>query len=137
MQIVREFIIRLFRKFPDTNINPDEAVALGAAVQAAMKERKSEVKEVILTDVCPFTLGTDVVVSLGNGAQEAGHFARSSRNTVIWQAGRSGFIRRGTDRERISIKVLQGESRFAENNLYLGELELEVPKGPAGKEAWM
>lgn len=136
MQIVREFIIRLFRKFPDTNINPDEAVALGAAVQAAMKERKSEVKEVILTDVCPFTLGTDVVVSLGNGAQEAGHFCPIiERNTVIPASRTERFYTARDGQERISIKVLQGESRFAENNLYLGELELEVPKGPAGKES--
>lgn len=136
MQIVREFIIRLFHKFPDTNINPDEAVALGAAVQAAMKERKSEVKEVILTDVCPFTLGTDVVVSLGNGAQEAGHFCPIiERNTVIPASRTERFYTARDGQERISIKVLQGESRFAENNLYLGELELEVPKGPAGKES--
>ena len=136
MQIVREFIIRLFRKFPDTNINPDEAVALGAAVQAAMKERKSEVKEVILTDVCPFTLGTDVVVSLGNGAQEAGHFCPIiERNTVIPASRTERFYTARDGQERISIKVLQGESRFAENNLYLGELELEVPKGPAGTES--
>lgn len=136
MQIVREFLIRLFRKFPDTNINPDEAVALGAAVQAAMKERKSEVKEVILTDVCPFTLGTDVVISLGNGAQEAGHFCPIiERNTVIPASRTERFYTARDGQEKISIKVLQGESRFAENNLYLGELELEVPKGPAGKES--
>ena len=47
LQIFRDFFIRLFRKFPDTSIHPDEAVALGAAVQAAMKERKKEVKEMI------------------------------------------------------------------------------------------
>ena len=47
---------------PDLNINPDEAVALGAAIQGAMKERKDSIREVILTDVCPFTLGTEVVV---------------------------------------------------------------------------
>ena len=55
LSIVRDFLIRLFRKFPDTKLNPDETVALGAAVQAAMKERREEVKEVILTDVCSFT----------------------------------------------------------------------------------
>ncbi len=54
LNIVRDFLIRLFRKFPDTRMNPDETVALGAAVQAAMKERREEVKEVILTDVCSF-----------------------------------------------------------------------------------
>lgn len=136
MQIVREFIIRLFRKFPDTRIDPDKAVALGAAVQAAMKERKSEVKEVILTDVCPFTLGTDVMRSFGNGAQEAGYFCPIiERNTVIPASRTERFYTAHDGQDRIRIRVLQGESRFAENNLCLGELELEVPKGPAGKES--
>ena len=40
LSVVRDFLIRLFRKFPDTRLNPDEAVALGAAIQAAMKERR-------------------------------------------------------------------------------------------------
>ncbi len=56
--VIRRFVSKLFRAIPDTNINPDEAVALGAAIQGAMKERREAIKEVILTDVCPFTLGT-------------------------------------------------------------------------------
>ena len=62
LQIFRDFFIRVFHKFPDTSINPDEAVALGAAIQGAMKERKEAVKEMILTDVCSFTLGTVFVL---------------------------------------------------------------------------
>ena len=134
LQIVRDFLIKLFRKFPDTNINPDEAVALGAAVQAAMKERRSEVREVILTDVCSFTLGTDVVVDVG-GIKEPGHFCPIiERNTVIPASRTERFYTAHDQQSRINIRVLQGESRFADNNLFLGELDLEVPKGPAGKE---
>ena len=59
-QVIKRFVSRLFRMIPDTNINPDEAIALGAATQAAMKERNESIKEVILTDVCSFTLGTEV-----------------------------------------------------------------------------
>lgn len=136
LQIVRDFLIKLFRKFPDTNINPDEAVALGAAIQAAMKERREAVKEVILTDVCSFTLGTDVVVDLGHGIKESGHFCPIiERNTVIPASRTERFYTAHDNQDKIRIKVLQGESRFAENNLYLGELELEVPEGPAGKES--
>ncbi|MBQ8914311.1 MAG: molecular chaperone HscC, partial [Lachnospiraceae bacterium] len=57
LPIVRKFVGRLFGRIPNTNINPDEVVAVGAATQAAMKERNEAVKEIILTDVCPFTLG--------------------------------------------------------------------------------
>ena len=82
--MVRDFLIRLFRKFPDTRLNPDEAVALGAAIQAAMKERRAEVKEVVLTDVCSFTLGTEVVVEYEEGKFEDGRFCPIiERNTVI------------------------------------------------------
>lgn len=136
LQIVRDFLIKLFRKFPDTNINPDEAVALGAAVQAAMKERREAVREVILTDVCSFTLGTDVVVDLGNGVREPGHFCPIiERNTVIPASRTERFYTAHDNQDKISIRVLQGESRFADNNLYLGELQLDVPKGAAGKES--
>ncbi|MBQ7841082.1 MAG: molecular chaperone HscC [Lachnospiraceae bacterium] len=136
LQIVRDFLIKLFRKFPDTNINPDEAVALGAAIQAAMKERRESVKEVILTDVCSFTLGTDVVVDIGNGIKEPGHFCPIiERNTVIPASKTERFYTAHDRQNKICIRVLQGESRFSQNNLYLGELELEVPQGPAGKEA--
>lgn len=136
LQIVRDFLIKLFRKFPDTNINPDEAVALGAAIQAAMKERRESVKEVILTDVCSFTLGTDVVVDIGNGIKEPGHFCPIiERNTIIPASRTERFYTAHDRQSKICIRVLQGESRFAQNNLYLGELELEVPQGPAGRES--
>lgn len=136
LQIVRDFIIKLFKKFPDTSINPDEAVALGAALQAAMKERNQAVKEVILTDVCSFTLGTEVVVERGNGLLEGGHFCPIiERNTVIPASRTERFYTIRDDQTRININVLQGESRFAANNLLLGELTLTVPKGPAGKES--
>ncbi|MFR1831889.1 MAG: Hsp70 family protein [Lachnospiraceae bacterium] len=135
-QIVRDFIVRLFKKFPNTSINPDEAVALGAAIQAAMKERREEVKEVILTDVCSFTLGTEVAVDRGNGQFERGHFCPIiERNTVIPASRTERFYTLRDDQDKISVSVLQGESRFADNNLLLGELTINVPKKKAGEEA--
>ncbi len=134
--IVRDFLIRLFRKFPDTKLNPDETVALGAAIQAAMKERREEVKEVILTDVCSFTLGTEVVVEYDEGKYEDGRFCPIiERNTVI-PASRTETLYTVRDNQTtVRVRVLQGESRFARNNLYLGELEVTVPKNIKGKEA--
>ena len=136
MQIFRDFFIRLFRKFPDTSIHPDEAVALGAAVQAAMKERKKEVKEMILTDVCSFTLGTEVVMEYDDGVVENGHYSPIiERNTVIPTSKTSRFYTARDNQDKVCIRILQGESRFARNNLYLGELEIEVPKAKKGEEA--
>lgn len=136
LSIVRDFLIRLFRKFPDTKLNPDETVALGAAVQAAMKERREEVKEVILTDVCSFTLGTEVVVEYDEGKFEDGRFCPIiERNTVIPASHTERLYTARDNQTAVRVRVLQGESRFARNNLYLGELEIEVPKGLKGAES--
>lgn len=136
LQIVRNFIVRLFKKFPDTSINPDEAVAVGAAIQAAMKERNQAVKEVILTDVCSFTLGTEVAVERRGGVLESGHFCPIiERNTVIPASRTERFYTIRDDQTKITINVLQGESRFAANNLLLGEMNLTVPKAKAGEES--
>lgn len=136
LTIVKDFLIRLFRKFPDTRLNPDETVALGAAVQAAMKERREEVKEVILTDVCSFTLGTEVVVEYEEGKFEDGRFCPIiERNTVIPASHTERLYTVRDNQDKVHVRVLQGESRFARNNLYLGELNIDVPKGPKGQEA--
>jgi len=136
LPIVRSFIVKLFRKFPDTNINPDEAVALGTAVQGAIKERNQAVKEVILTDVCSFTLGTEVSITTPSGRHEAGHFCPIiERNTVIPASRTERFYTVHDDQTKVTINVLQGESRFAANNLLLGELEIVVPKNKAGEES--
>ena len=117
-------------------MNPDEAVALGAAIQAAMKERNEAVKEVILTDVCSFTLGTEVVVERGRGNFESGHFCPIiDRNTVIPASRTERFYTVHDDQTKITVNVLQGESRYAANNLLLGEMTISVPKNKAGAEA--
>lgn len=135
LPIIQNFIVKLFRKFPDRSINPDEAVAIGAAIQAAMKERKEAVKEIILTDVCSFTLGTNVSVKKTAGQFESGHYLPIiERNTVIPTSRTERLYTCYDNQETINIEVLQGESRFADNNLLLGVLEVSVPKNLAGKE---
>lgn len=134
--IIRKFVSKLFGMIPDTSINPDEAIALGAAIQAAMKERKDAIREVILTDVCPFTLGTEVVRTLGENWVESGYFHPIiERNTTIPVSRTERFYTAHDNQTRISIEVLQGESRLAKNNLLLGKIDVEVPKGRKGEEA--
>ena len=136
LSIVKEFLIKLFRKFPDTSTNPDEAVALGAAIEGAMKERHADVKEVILTDVCSFPLGTEVVVEYEDGRVEDGHFCPIiERNTVIPVSHTERLYTVRDNQEQVRVRVLQGESRFARNNLYLGELNIKLPKAPKGQES--
>lgn len=136
LPVVRRFVSKLFRTLPDVTVNPDEAIALGAAVQGAMKERRDSIREVILTDVCPFTLGTEVCVERENGGYESGHYCPIiERNTVI-PASRTETLYTIRDNQSVlCVNVLQGESRFAENNLLLGELNVEIPKAPKGSES--
>lgn len=134
--VVRRFVGRMFKQIPDAVINPDEAVALGAAIQAAMKERREAIREVILTDVCPFTLGTEVMREWEKGYTEQGvFFPIIERNTVIPASRTERLFTVRDDQTKLRVKVLQGESRLAANNLLLGELYLEVPPAKAGKEA--
>ena len=133
--IVRRFVTKLFGRIPCFGVNPDEAVALGAALQCGMRSRDKEIQEVVLTDVCPFTLGTEVMVD--NGAfEEPGHYLPIiERNTVIPVSRTETVCTAHDDQTRITVKILQGESRMSQNNLLLGELSVPVPAGPKGKEA--
>lgn len=135
MPAVRKFVGRLFGRVPDTSVNPDEAVALGAAIQGAMKERRSSIREVILTDVCPFTLGTEVSVRTEGNRLEGNHFCPIlERNTVIPASRMERFYTVYDHQTQVEIHILQGESRFASNNVSLGVLKLTVPDGKAGEQ---
>ena len=129
LPLVRRLVGKLFRSLPETSVNPDEAIAVGAAIQAAMKERRESIREVILTDVCPFTLSTEVSIEREGGGFESGHVCPIiERNTVIPASRTETLYPLYDNQKSIRVKVLQGESRFAENNLNLGELEIPLPK---------
>ena len=84
LQLIRSFVHKLFGRMPAAGINPDETVALGAAVHSAMKARDEAIAEVVLTDVCPYTLGTSISVYKPSGFYESGHyFPIIERNSVI------------------------------------------------------
>lgn len=134
--VIRRFAGRLFKQLPASDINPDEAVALGAAIQGAIKERRESIREVILTDVCPFTLGTEVVREWEDGKFENGVFCPIiERNTVIPASRTERLYTVRDNQTKIRLHVLQGESRFAANNLSLGELFIDIPAEKAGEEA--
>ncbi|MDD6328874.1 MAG: molecular chaperone HscC [Lachnospiraceae bacterium] len=136
LAVVRKFVSRLFGRLPNTSINPDEVVAVGAATQAAMKERNEAVREMILTDVCPFTLGTEIVVVRAGGMKENGHYLPMiERNSVIPVSHTERLYTAADNQSMIRVEILQGESRYARNNVYLGDIEVPVPVGPAGQEA--
>jgi molecular chaperone HscC len=136
LPIIRNFVSKLFGRLPASHINPDEVVALGAAASAALKERNHSIKELVLTDVCPFTLGTSVSVSSAKGVYQSGVYCPIiERNTVIPASRVSRVYTLYDNQQSVRVEVLQGESRKARENLFLGELLIRVPPAPAGNEA--
>ena len=135
LPVVRRFVSKLFGRIPGVLVDPDEAVALGAALQCGMKARDQEIKEVVLTDVCPFTLGTEVMVDNGT-FEEGGHYLPIiERNTVIPVSRTQTVCTAQDNQTRVNVKILQGESRMSYNNLLLGEVSVPVPAGPKGRES--
>lgn len=136
LSIIRNFVGKLFGMLPNTHINPDETVAIGAAIQGAMKERNKAIKEIILTDVCSYTLGTNVSVQKQGNYYESGYFFPIiERNTVIPVSRTERLYTAYDNQSEIRVEVLQGESRLAKNNLYLGEIIVPVQRKKAGEEA--
>ncbi|MDL2300106.1 Hsp70 family protein [Clostridiaceae bacterium OttesenSCG-928-D20] len=133
--LIRTAAERLLEKTPSAEIDPDLAVALGAAIQCGMKARNEALREVILTDVCPFTLGTSIIRSNGIFDEPNHYFPIIERNTVIPTSREEILYTAHDNQDEIRIDILQGESRVASQNLKLGELNLPVPKGPKGKES--
>ncbi|SFM15301.1 molecular chaperone HscC [Pelosinus propionicus] len=136
MPLVHTLVSKLFGRLPACILNPDEVVALGAGIQAAMKERNAMLKEVVLTDVCPYTLGIAVAIRTGSGKPESGHFAPIiERNTVIPVSRVERFSTVYDNQKTINIEIFQGESRLTKNNIKLGQLQIEVPLAPAGEQS--
>ncbi|GIN71792.1 molecular chaperone HscC [Bacillus sp. J14TS2] len=136
MPLIKSVIVKMFGRIPYAHIHPDEAVALGTAIQIALKERDKSLEEVILTDVCPYTLGTHVVEELGQGKKETGYyFPIIERNTPIPVSRVEKLYTVNDNQTRLNVEVYQGESRKIVNNIKLGELTIKVPPAPAGTQS--
>ncbi|RJS61813.1 molecular chaperone HscC [Bacillus sp. PK3_68] len=136
MPIIKTIVSKMFGRLPFSTIHPDEAVGMGAAVQVALKERNEALQELILTDVCPYTLGTSISKRISHQQIEDGHFKPIiERNTPIPVSKVERFYTMHDLQTEILVDVYQGESRRVENNLKLDELKVKVPAAAAGDQA--
>ncbi|WP_107814290.1 molecular chaperone HscC [Neisseria sicca] len=132
MPMIRHSIAQLFRRIPLVSVNPDEAIARGAAVQAALIARNESVEEVVLTDVMPFSLGTEAGMDIGQYVTGR-FFPIIERNMPVPVSRVETFITSHDGQKVILVDVLQGESMLAKENLKLGELSVNVPPKPKGQ----
>jgi molecular chaperone HscC len=133
MPIVRRAVTRMFGRFPSAGPNPDEAIAIGAAIQAGLKARDGALKDVVMTDVCPYTLGVDTAERRADGAIAAGIFSPIiERNTVVPASRIQRFSTIQDNQRHVVFNIFQGESRKVEDNVRLGSIDLVVPPRPAG-----
>ena len=143
--IIEEFVEKYFHKMRGEKIyfnnddfiennklvsiaaDPDTVVAYGVGIAVGMKERNKMFKERILTDVCPFTLGTELV-----GKRFAPIIPR---NTTVPTSKSEYFYTIDDYQDKVNVGIYQGESLNIDDNLFLGNFLIDVPRNIAGKEA--
>ena len=134
MPLVVRRVAELFGKEPHRRLNPDEVVALGAAVQAGLVGRAAAVDDLVVTDVSPFTLGVEVTKEFGGEFRDGYFDPVIERNSVIpvSRVKRYGTVQ--PNQRSIEFKVYQGEGRRVDGNLLLGAFEITgIPPGPRGQ----
>lgn len=134
MPMIVSLVERLLEKEPLARFNPDEVVALGAAIQGALLSKNSAVDDLIVTDVAPFSLGVNIVKEMGRELRDGYFLPIINRNSVIpcSKSHSLGTIR--ANQSEVTLEVYQGEARRVQDNVLLGELEVKgIPRGPAGQ----
>jgi len=123
MPMVQQRVKDFFGKDPRKDVNPDEAVAVGAAIQGAVLS--GDVKDVLLLDVTPLTLGIETMGSVSTAVIE--------KNTTIPTKKSQVFSTADDNQAAVTIHVIQGERKMASQNKSLGRFDLaDIPPAPRG-----
>ena len=133
MPLVRAFLRHIMGKIPLSGDSPDEMVAKGLGVVCGIMENNEDLEDYTLTDICPFSLGVNVV----NRANPSNPYTQVviPRNSALPCSRVETFTTVSDNQTLLLMKILQGEHMYARENLQLGELQVRVPPAPAGKEA--
>ncbi|MEI3279619.1 MAG: Hsp70 family protein [Eubacterium ramulus] len=133
MPLVQSYMEQLFDQTPLVTGFSDQLIARGLGLVCGVMERKDEVRDYILTDICPFTLGTGV-----NNEADPKHPYMSAiieRNSILPCSKIRGFSTAADYQSEVKIEILQGEEPYAEDNVQLGVVTVAVPKKKKGMES--
>jgi molecular chaperone DnaK len=132
---VRKFVSSYFGGRPlRTEIDPDEAVALGAAILGGMESGDLPSTQMVITDVCPHTLGVAIIVEDSEGTREAGRFdPLIRRQSTIPRTVRKAYSTVYDNQASVRVQVYQGDAEFVAENEAVGEFTVDgLPTSPAG-----
>ncbi|CNK16366.1 molecular chaperone DnaK [Yersinia mollaretii] len=133
MPLIRQAVTRMFGHFPRTELNPDEAVALGAGIQAGMVLMDQAVEDIILTDVMPYSLGIGVARQ-NHESIDGGYFLPLiERNSFVPVSTVQRVNTVYDHQQQVDVQIYQGEARKVAENILLGQLNLPVPRRKAGE----
>ncbi|WP_223643406.1 Hsp70 family protein [Corallococcus sp. EGB] len=136
MPCVAAMSAELFGRLPLRKLPPDEAVALGAAVQAAMKGGDRAVEDLVVTDVAPFTLGVATLARAGRQHVSGVFSPILERGTVIPASRVERYYTSSDFQREIKLEIYQGEHARCEDNVKLGEYHFQgLPPAPASEQA--
>ena len=126
MPIISRYLEMRTGKNPIVIGSPDTMVALGLGIYTGMKERQEEIKDIVMTDICPFTLG----VGIYNEDQRDKEYMSSiiERNSVLPCTKKNYYQPLTTTQKTVSFCIYQGEDIYTKNNTYLGKLQINLPK---------
>lgn len=133
MPIVKQYLKHILKIEQITEINPDHMIALGVGTYAGIKERNSEIKDMLLTDICPFSLGTAIF----NKYDIDNSFMKIiiERNSPLPISKEQIFYTVVDGQEMLIVEVFQGEELYANENINLGKIEVKVPRASAGGQS--
>lgn len=134
MGVLRSVIGKMFNRLPSCHLDPDLVVAMGAAIQAGLKEKNKALDDIVLTDVCPYTLGIATV-----NEEDPDNLLFSpiiERNSAVPISIVANYNTVSDNQTKVAIKIYQGEQRYVAKNIYLGQLEIKVPKNKAQIETF-
>ncbi|MGH0000070.1 Hsp70 family protein [Pseudovibrio ascidiaceicola] len=136
MPLAKRLAAREAHLFPDATINPDHAVVIGAAIQAALIAEDKALDDVVMTDVSPFSVGVGSSWEGVSGKRISDLFVPIIERNTPLPASRSERFRTTADNQtRMCIDVYQGEAAHVHDNIALGEFNVCIPRNKAGKEA--